>query len=123
MATIVGIGVGLFILIFIWVISLFLCVALSRAQGSIANAAVGIVLVAFVLTLVLWFFPRGLGNIGEDFVIYDYNYNTRTAIVSSCGVMLIVGLVILVPLHCFEAQLATPLKARRGLPPQQAKTK
>ncbi len=33
-----GIGVGLFILAFVWVLALFVCVAFSEAQGGLANA-------------------------------------------------------------------------------------
>lgn len=40
-----GIGVGLFLLAFIWVLALFVCVAFSRAQGGLANAGASFLVV------------------------------------------------------------------------------
>ena len=115
MATIGGIGVGLFILIFIWVVCLFLSVALSRAQGAISNAPLGIILFAIIITLTLLLFPRGPADTVEDYTKYDDTYQYRTAIVSVCGIFLFLGLIMLVPMHLFEQLLARPLKTRRGI--------
>ena len=113
MATVAGIGIGLFILAFIWALCLFLCIALSRAQGVIANAGIGLILLAIILTVVLWFFPRGSPSAEEQYTVYDSMYMTRTAIISICGIMVAVGGALMVVFHIFEPQRATVLKKMR----------
>lgn len=114
MARVAGIGIGLFILTFIWVVSLFMCIAFSRAQGGIANAGIGTVFLAIVVTLVLWFFPRGDDTGIEDYAIYDDYYNGRTALVSMAGIVLAVGLFFVLINHYFEPQKAIVLKKLRA---------
>ena len=114
MVRVLGIGVGLFILAFIWVVCIFMCVTLSRAQGAIANAGVGTILLAVVITLILWFFPRGPLTDQTDYTVYDYTSIERNALISCCGIMLAVGLVLLVLFHVFDTQRAAPLKKIRG---------
>ena len=113
MATIAGIGVGLFVLAFVWALCLFLCVAFSRAQGAIANAGIGLILLAVVLTLILWFFPRGPPSAEEQYTVYDSMYMARTAIISICGIMVAVGGALLVVFHVFDPQKAVVLKRMR----------
>ena len=113
MATIGGIGIGLFIIILIWVVALVLSVALSRAQGAISNAPIGIILGAVVITLILLFIPRGPIESGADYIIYDQNYNTRVAILSISGIVAFLGILMYVPLVVFEPTIARPLRGKR----------
>ncbi len=110
MATILGIGVGIFVLAFVWVLCLFICVAVSRAQGGIAYAGIGTIIVAIVITLVLWFLPRGDPPIEDQFIKFDEMYVPRTVLISMCGIFLFLGLVFYTFLHVFEQQRAGPLK-------------
>ena len=114
MATVGGIGVGLLILIVIWVFTLTFGIILSRAQGAVAFGSIGLVLLAVVITLILAFLPRGPPEIGKDYIIYDDSYMVRTAMASVIGIMAFFGVCSLV-IHLFDPQLATPLKTRRGI--------
>ena len=71
MATVAGLGIGLIILAVVWVLCIFTCIALTRAQGAIAYSGVAAVLVALLLTIILWFFPRGPESATQDYIIYD----------------------------------------------------
>ena len=111
---IAGIGAGLFILAFVWVLSIFLCIVLSRARGAMASAGIGVILLAIIVTVTLWFFPRGPDTMTDQTIIYDYYGIGRTALVSCCGIMILVGLVLLVFFHVFEPQKAIVLKQLKG---------
>lgn len=110
MATVGGIGVGLIILAVIWVLCLLSCIVLSRAQGAIANAGIASVLVAIIITLILWFFPRGPDDEEKDYTVYDDMYQARTAIISILGIMLAIGLVLAGLFHSFDLQRAVYIK-------------
>jgi hypothetical protein len=113
MATVAGIGIGLFILAFVWALCFFLCLAFSRAQGAVANAGIGFVLLAIILTVILWFFPRGEPSAEERYTVFDSLYIARMTIISFCGVMMAVGGVLMVVFHVFEPQKAVVLKRIR----------
>ena len=110
MATIAGIGIGLFILAVLWVLAIFLCLALSRAQGNISYAGFAAVLVAIVVTLVLGFFPRGPDGELEDVVIYDHTVVGRLTLVSLCTLMALVGFFVFFSDHLVSPREARPLK-------------
>ena len=103
------IGPGFIILAVIWIISVVLCIIFSRADGPLAFVGIVFILIALIVTLVLWFYPRGVATV-EPYVIYDYTYIPRTALVSVCGVLLFVGLVFLGLFHIFDQKHGTPLK-------------
>ena len=113
MATIGGVGVGLVILATIWIISLFMCVAFSRSQGAISYAGIAAVLVALLLTIILWFFPRGEDLDQLDYVIYDDMFIPRVTLISVSGFILLVGLVMLLLTHGFEPQTARVLSKQK----------
>ena len=113
MATVMGVGVGFIVLAVIWIVCIALFIALSRAQGAMAWAGVGLLFVAALLTVILWFIPRGESSTGDDHVIYDKYYGRRTGIVTVCGIFLAFGGVMYVLLHCFELQRAKSLTKLR----------
>lgn len=115
MTRIAGIGVGLFILAIIWVICLFSCLALSRAQGGLANAGIGAVLLAVILTLILWFFPREGTDVVQDYVLYDHYGIGRTILISILGIFLFIGLLAIVVFHVFEPLRTDRLKKLKTL--------
>jgi amino acid transporter len=114
MATVGGIGIGLFVLAFVWALCIFLCIAFSRAQGGVAFAAVGFILIAVILTLVLWFMPRGAPPPEESYIKYDDMYVSRTVLISFVGIFAFLGLAFWTFLHFFEAQRTDRLKKMRA---------
>ena len=113
MALVAGLGVGLFILAFLWVLCLFICIGLSRAQGAMSYLGIVAVLVAIIVSLILWFLPRGPDTTAATGIVYDYTYAGRLAIVICTGIMLLVGLVAYVFLHVFEQHQAVVIKKTR----------
>lgn len=102
-------GPGLIILAVIWIFCIVLCLVLARAQGPIAYAGLGAILVAIIVTLVLWLMPRG-PEADSQYIVYDYTYIPRTILISICGILLLVGLVVAGIFHVFDQKRAMPLK-------------
>lgn len=114
MATVAGIGIGLFILAFVWALCIFMCIAFSRAQGNLAYAAVGFILIAIILTLILWFMPRGEPPPEESYIKYDEMYVKRTVLISFVGIGVLLGLAFWLFIHICEEQRTGPLKKMRA---------
>ena len=112
-ARIAGIGIGLFILGFLWVLSIFLCMVLSRARGAIANLGYAVIFLSAVVTLVLVLLPRGVDTGDTSAVIYDNQMIGRTALVTVAGLMVGAGLVGMGLVYAFEPQKAKALKMQR----------
>ena len=110
MTKVAGIGVGLFILTFIWVLALILCLSLSKARGAIANLGGASVVIAILLTIILWFIPREDIYNNESNIIYDYHALGRNILLSFFGLFLLIGLMLLLIFHGFEPQRAESLK-------------
>ena len=100
-------GTGIIILAVLWSVALLLAVTLSRLDGAISYAGIGAVIVVLIITLILWFIPRGPDPNYKDYVVYDSMYIGRTALISFCGVMLLVALIMFALTHLFEPQVAT----------------
>ena len=109
MALVAGIGAGIFILAFIWVVSLFLYFVLSRASGSLSYGGIGAILLAILVTIILWFFPRGTDP-SEDYTIYDDIAIGRTILIVISGLMLCVGSSALGALYIFDPLQAEVLR-------------
>ena len=109
MALVVGIGVGLFLLIVVWFIAIFLYFLLSRAAGAIAYGGIGAVLAAIALTLILWFTPRG-EDTDKDFTIYDEYATGRIILLFFSTLMLVVGGLFLTYLNIAESVHAKVLR-------------
>lgn len=114
MATVGGIGVGLIVLAIVWVLCLFTCIALSRAQGAIAYAGIGAIILAVLVTIILWFFPRGPDPNVQNYVVYDNYFIPRVSLVTVAGFMFLLGLVFLVIFHVFDEQKATALRRMKA---------
>ncbi|KAI0221486.1 hypothetical protein LSAT2_027190 [Lamellibrachia satsuma] len=104
-----AVGTGIIILAVLWSIALFLAVTLSRVGGALSYAGIGALVAVIIVTVILWFIPRGPDPNYKDYVIYDTMYIGRTALISFCGVMLLVSLGMLAMDHLFEPQLATSM--------------
>ena len=115
MARVAGIGVGLFILSVIWVVSLFACITLSRAPGSLANAGAGAIVLAILVTLILVFFPKEDDTTVVDYAVYDEYGVGRTALISILGIFLLIGLMAYLIFHIFEPQRTNRLNKLKTL--------
>lgn len=107
---IAGIGIGLFIVAVLWVLALFLCVFLSRAQGNITFAGFGAIVVTLLVTLVLWVFPRGPDSVQETNMIYDEYIIGRYVLLALTILMTLVGFVVFFGEHLSSQRFAVPLK-------------
>jgi len=105
----VVLGTGFIILIVVWIICILLCLVFSRCEGSAAYVGIVCILVAIIVTLVLWFYPRDVPA-DKTYVAYDNTSVLRVAVVSLLGVMLLVGGVVVVLFHVFDEHRATALK-------------
>ncbi|XP_034292878.1 transmembrane protein 218 isoform X2 [Pantherophis guttatus] len=56
--TILGVGPGVFILAVVWVLTLLLCMLLSRAAGLARFSVILVFFAAVIITLTLLLFPR-----------------------------------------------------------------
>ncbi|XP_069115139.1 transmembrane protein 218-like [Argopecten irradians] len=115
MALVAGVGIGVFVLGIVWGLSLFLCVALSRAQGPASNLGVVTVLLASLLTLILVVLPREslIASEEESVVVYDYSIIYRSLLIAGCGLFLLIGLVAYLTTHVMEPHYAKPLRRLR----------
>ncbi|KAK6173531.1 hypothetical protein SNE40_016963 [Patella caerulea] len=116
MARVLGIGEGLFVLAFIWVLCLILCIALTRAQGSISNLGPLAILLAGFLTVVLVFIPREpeVAAPDESVKIYDYSVIYRFGLISVISLFLIIGFVLYLTQYLMVPVLAKPIRRLRG---------
>ncbi|XP_077985733.1 transmembrane protein 218-like isoform X2 [Glandiceps talaboti] len=127
MATVLGVGVGIFILAFIWTLTFALCLFFSRSQGGLKlsdivyltpeclwNAGIGIFFLSLIITLILIFFPREdpSAPVVEDYTIYDNTIIGRTVLVSFMGLFVLVGVVFVFLFHWMDPMLAKPIKKR-----------
>jgi len=102
-------GAGFIILAVVWVISILLCIVFSRFEGSVAYIGTLCILLAIIVTIVLWFYPRTT-EVEETDVILDETTLLRTALISMLGVMLFVGAVVVAAVQAFEQHHAHPVK-------------
>ncbi|XP_074659492.1 transmembrane protein 218-like [Tubulanus polymorphus] len=92
MALVLGMGVGIIVLAFIWIFCLFTALALARAEGLAKFGCVGMLLLAVVITLILWYIPREPpSGIIEDIKIYDYMFIARVTLLTFFSLMVFVG--------------------------------
>ncbi|XP_071958535.1 transmembrane protein 218-like [Antedon mediterranea] len=112
MALILGVGVGLFILAFVWALAIFSCILCART--SLQNAAAGIFILAAFLTVTLILWPK-LPAIPEpeEIKVTDQNFWGRLVLQCIMGIFALACLGIMFSLHWTERILAKPLKTRR----------
>jgi len=102
-------GVGFIILVTVWTICVVLCIILSRWEGPTAYLGTLCILVAIIITIVLWFYPREKVIVEPD-IVYDKMYIVRIGLVSALGVMLSLGIVVVCIFHIFDQHYAGPVK-------------
>ena len=103
------IGAGLIILAVIWIVCIALCLVLSRAKGGLAYAGIGTILLAIIITLILWFIPRGTQP-QTEYIVYDYTYILRTALVCVCAIFLFFGMLVVTYFHIFDQKRGAAIK-------------
>ena len=104
------VGPGFVLLVLIWTVSILLCIVFSRWEGGAAYCGVFCILIALIITAVLWFHPRGTPPADGEHVIFDETYICRTAIVSVLGIMLFAGLIVVAVFHAFDQRRPAPIK-------------
>jgi hypothetical protein len=104
------VGPGIIIITIVWVIAIVLCIVFTRSEGWLAYFGIACVLIAVIVTLILCLYPRGTQT-SQAFVIYDYTYIPRTALISICGIMLFIGSIVVAVFHVFDLRRSMPLKS------------
>ncbi|XP_031564480.1 transmembrane protein 218-like [Actinia tenebrosa] len=118
MALVLGVGVGLFVLIFFWVLGILGCVSLSRATGGLKNAVFGIGFLLILLTITMLFYPRKTkeeelaGSSGKK-VEVDYMIIPRTVLFSFICVFAVVAFVFVLIFHWMEPIYSPALTTRK----------
>ncbi|XP_060590312.1 transmembrane protein 218-like [Ruditapes philippinarum] len=107
--TVLGVGIGLFLIILVWSLSLFLCIVFSRSTGAISNVGIVMILFAILFSVILLVLPR------EDFEApttkkYDYSIIFRSVLIAGCSLFLVIGMVIFLLLHLMEPIYAKPIR-------------
>ena len=107
----VMLGTGFVVLVVVWVVCLVLCIAFSRLDGAASYAGIVAILAAVVVTLALWFHPRGHAPAAaETRATHDSASVVRNAVVSVLALMLVVGVVVVGVFHVFDERRARPVK-------------
>nr|XP_032820355.1 transmembrane protein 218 [Petromyzon marinus]XP_032820356.1 transmembrane protein 218 [Petromyzon marinus] len=110
---ILGIGVGLFVLVFLWVLSLLLCVLMSRASRPLRFVSVGVFLLVVIITLVLVFFPKQTPSmpVVKEPVITDEFFIGRYVLLTFSLLALLVAIALAIVFHVLEPVCGQPLKS------------
>ena len=104
------VGPGFVLLLLIWTISILLCIVLTRWEGSTAYCGVFCILIALIITAILWVHPRGTVPDASTPVIFDETYIRRTVLVSVLAVMLFAGLMVVGLFYAFDQRRPTRIK-------------
>ncbi|XP_066269762.1 transmembrane protein 218-like [Branchiostoma lanceolatum] len=114
MARVLGVGTGLFLLAVIIVLALFLCVAFTKAGGALKNAAVGIVALAVITSVILIVLPRQPESAADQqvTVITDDMVIPRTVLLSFMVIFTLLSLAFLVVFDYVEPIYAKPIRTR-----------
>ncbi|XP_033114463.1 transmembrane protein 218-like [Anneissia japonica] len=112
MPLVLGVGIGVFILGFVWALAILSCILLART--SLQNAAVGVFFIAAILTVTLIVWPK-LPAVPEpeEIKITDQNFWGRLVLQCTMGIFTLASFGIMFSLHWTEPILAKPLKSRR----------
>lgn len=106
--TILGVGVGLFIILSCWVVALVLCFISHRTKKNIGSAAIA---VAALITIILIVIPKESEIPRKTvFKLYDKLFVWRTCLVILLGLSSVAGLFIFIVTHLMEPRHAQPVK-------------
>jgi len=106
----VMLGTGFVVLVVVWVVCIVLCIVFSRLDGAASYAGIVAIVAAVVVTLALWFHPRGHAPAAETRATHDSASVVRNAVVSVLALMLVVGVVVVGVFHVFDERRARPVK-------------
>ncbi|CAL1538365.1 unnamed protein product [Lymnaea stagnalis] len=109
---VLNVGIGLFILAFIWVLALAVCITLTRSPTKIAKMGPVSILIAIVISIILIFIPREsqFPSSEEQAVIYDYSIVYRSSLIAVMALFVVVGLVFYFIGHALQPIHAKPLR-------------
>ncbi|XP_055864546.1 transmembrane protein 218-like [Biomphalaria glabrata] len=109
---VLNVGIGLFVLAFVWVIELAACIALSRSPTKLANMAPVSILIAIIISIILIFIPREsqYPSLEEQSVIYDYSIVYRSSLIAVMALFVVLGLVFYFIQHALHPVQAKPLR-------------
>ncbi|ESO99981.1 hypothetical protein LOTGIDRAFT_230924 [Lottia gigantea] len=115
MARVLGIGEGLFILAFLWVLCLLLCLVFSRAQGALSHLGPLAIIVAGLVTIILIFIPREpeISTPDDSIKIYDYSIIYRFGLIAVVSLFIIIGGVLYLTQQMMIPVLAKPIRRVR----------
>ncbi|XP_060106573.1 transmembrane protein 218 [Heteronotia binoei] len=111
--TVFGVGPGVFILALLWVLTLVLCMLLSRASGLARFSVILVFLAAVIITLVLLLFPRA-GEFFEpttEVKIVDTFYVGRYVLLSILSVIFLGSLFLVLIQHIMQPVYAKPMRS------------
>lgn len=106
--TVLGIGIGLFLIILIWILSLFVCVVFSRATGLLSYLGIVMILFAALFTIILLVLPRA-DLTPPTAKIYDFSVVYRSLLIAGAVLFLLIGLVAYLVMQIMEQVRAKPL--------------
>ncbi|CAD5122424.1 DgyrCDS10852 [Dimorphilus gyrociliatus] len=105
MARVLNVGIGVFILAFIWAIALIAFVLVARSRSSAKSIGIGMIFLAIVITIILLLIPRG--KVTEDSnVVYDEFSGPRIASLVLGSIFILLG-----PIAWFLFYGLLPLRA------------
>ncbi|RUS83925.1 hypothetical protein EGW08_008339 [Elysia chlorotica] len=109
---VMGVGIGVFILAFVWAVALIVCITFARSPTSIASLGPVSILGAIVVSLILILIPREAKETSpeEESVVYDYSIVYRSSLIAALALFVLVGLVLFLVNHAMQPVLAKPLR-------------
>ncbi|KAM4652896.1 transmembrane protein 218 isoform 1-T5 [Discoglossus pictus] len=112
--TVLGVGTGVFILAVIWVVTLLLCLLLSRATGTARLSVILVFFLSVIVTLILVFFPRSslTPTPQKEVQIVDTFFIGRYVLVSIMSVIFLGSLFLVLVYQILEPIYAKPLRNR-----------
>uniref|UniRef100_A0A8D0BBW2 Transmembrane protein 218 n=1 Tax=Salvator merianae TaxID=96440 RepID=A0A8D0BBW2_SALMN len=110
--TVLGVGPGVFILALLWILTLLLCVVLSRASGLVRFFSVPVFFAAVIITLVLLFFPRAseLPEPATEIKIVDVFFIGRFVLFSILSIAFLGCLFLILIHHILQPVYAKPMR-------------
>ncbi|XP_075695342.1 transmembrane protein 218 isoform X2 [Rhinoderma darwinii] len=113
-STVFGVGTGVFVIAVIWVVTLLICILLSRASGAARLSGLALVFLAVIVTLILVFFPRASETPSpeKEVQIIDTFFIGRYVLLSVIGVIFLGSLFLALVYSVLEPVYAKPLRVR-----------
>lgn len=110
----VAIGAGIIILIVVWLIVLLLLFLSLRLGSPYTFAGFGTLVLAAIITVILWAIPKGPLPPDDPNDLVDHTYAGRTALIVISGLICFLGLATIAVTHLFQQVYAVPLKVMIG---------